>query len=159
MRAPATPAWQRFDAAAPLRRADRPDVAVAAALQRLDPALAPHLLTEGPPQRGDLDGQIAFLHHDAGPCRLDQRVLGDGRSRALDEHPQQGDGALAQRDRLGAAKQDLSLPIEAEWTQLIARRHRPITPGSETFWNYFAGVSRLSILPRSCWHHFLRPSR
>ena len=89
------------------------DEPIAASRQGLDPALAAWLLAEHPTQRGDLDREVALLDGDTVPRGVHQPILGDRDARPLHEHAQQGDCALAQRDGLGAAEQDLSPRVES----------------------------------------------
>src|SRR5262249_25033056 len=75
------------------------------------------------PQGRDLDGEIVVLDGNARPCRSDQRPLRHRKSRPLDERAQHRDGTLAQRDRLGAAKQRLPLTVETKRTENVGCGH------------------------------------
>jgi hypothetical protein len=55
---------------------DRTHEPVAAARQCLDPAVATRLLAKYPPERSNLDCQIALFDGQAGPCCIDQLVFG-----------------------------------------------------------------------------------
>ena len=104
-------------------RAQRPDVAVTAARQRLYPGGSPFDVGKHPAQSGDLDGQIAFLDGKPRPGRIHQCVLGYRRSRPLQKQPKQRDRAASERDRFGPAKEYLGVGGEAERTDFVDRRH------------------------------------
>jgi hypothetical protein len=75
---------REMNARQPLRDAsDRADEAIAAARQRLDPALAARLARKHYAERSDLHCEIAVLDGEAGPRRLDQLGLRENDSPAL----------------------------------------------------------------------------
>ena len=118
----------------------RPDIAIAATRQRLDPVRAAGL-AERPAQGGDLDGQVAVLDGQPRPGRFEQRVLGDGRAGVFQKLAQQCHGALAKDHRLAVAKQDFGGRVEPERTEFVSRRHG-WAPRSEMFSSFFAAISR-----------------
>ncbi len=61
-------------------------------------------LVEDSTQRRHLHGQIAILDGQARPGRFEERIFGNGGARRVQEQPEQRDRALAQHDRLVAAK-------------------------------------------------------
>ena len=121
----------------------RPDIAIAAARQSLDPTRSAGDFLKHPAQGRDLNRQIAVFDRKSRPRGLDQRLFRNRRARPLQQQPKQRDRALAEGDRLGAAKQYFGVPVEAKWTEFVASRPSA-TSGylSETFCNDFGTDSR-----------------
>src|SRR5262249_14008766 len=85
-------------------------------------------LAERPTQCSDLHREIALFDDETRPRRLNECVLGDQRSGALDKYAKQRHRPVAQRDRLGALKKGLALHIESKRTECINGRDRPALP-------------------------------
>jgi len=102
----------------------RTDEPVTASRQGLDPTVAARRLAEHPAQGRDLDHEVAVFDRKARPGGVHQRLLGDRGTGSLHKHPQHHDGASAQGDGLGTAKQHLRLTIETERTDSMGCNHQ-----------------------------------
>jgi len=72
--------------------------------------------------------EIALLDGETRPRRLNECVLGDQRSGALDQYAKQRHRTFAQRDGFGLPEEGLALHIEAKRTECKNGRDRPALP-------------------------------
>jgi hypothetical protein len=77
------------------------------------PALAP-CVCEDTPDRCNLDGEVALLHHEAGPCGIDNAGLGDILIGVLDERLQHRDRSGTEDARISGSREDASVGIQPE---------------------------------------------
>ena len=101
---------------------DRPDEAITAPRQRLDPVLAASL-RKNTPDCNDLNGEVAFLDDDTGPHGIDDVLLGNVFVRPFDECAEHGNRSPAERRRNAAAHEDARLGLEAERPDFEDPRH------------------------------------
>ena len=101
---------------------DRPHKSIAAAGQGLDPTVPAGRLAQHSPQRGNLDCEVTFLDGEAGPCRLQQRILRYWGATPFDQHAQQSHGSRPERDRRAATEEDRRLGVETEWAKGVTRQ-------------------------------------
>jgi hypothetical protein len=81
-------------------------------------------LAESPTQCSDLHREIALLDRQAGPRRVDQRVLRDWHARPLNQGAQQRHRSLADRQRFRTVEQGFGVRVQTERPKSMNRRHR-----------------------------------
>lgn len=95
-------------------RRDGADETVAAARQRLDPAVAVRGLGQGPSDGRDLGGEIAFLDDHAGPGEIEDVLFCHELVRACDQHVEHGHATTTQGRRRVAIAEHAGRGIEPE---------------------------------------------
>ena len=106
---------------------------------------------ECPADCPDLNRKIAVLDRLPRPRRCDQGVFRRWSAGLLQQQRQECDRALAERTRLGPAKQNSGVGTESKWTECERHGHWPRGHPSQFFRNDFAIASRLrGFRPSSC---------
>jgi hypothetical protein len=90
------------------------------------PILSAGNLAESPAQCSNLHREVALLDGETRPRRLDECVLGDQRSTALDKRAKQRHRTFTERNGFGVPKKDLALQIETKRTESVNGRDGPV---------------------------------
>ncbi len=96
-----------------------------------DVAMVPGLLAEDLSQGGDVDAQVGFGAHRAGPEQFDQLVLGKNLAAMLDEEQEQSERLGRDGNHSVAAPQHAVDRIDAKWAEFVFEprgRHSPSAP-------------------------------